>query len=159
MTHQDAEPRDVALREITPEILPAVLELRVSEDQERYVAGNEKSIAEASAHPEAWCRAICAGDAPVGFLMLHDENLRPEPRRSDFYFLWRLMVDARRQGRGYGRRGVELLIEHVRRRPNAHTLLTTCHRGPGSPEGFHRRLGFRPTGREPGGEIELALRL
>ena len=139
--------------------LQAVLDLRVSDSQLRYVASNAKSIAEAYFHPEAWFRAIFADEVPVGFLMLHDENLRPQPRQADLYFLWRLMVDARYQKLGFGRRAVELLIAHVRDRPNAHTLLTSCHRGEGSPEGFYRRLGFRPTGRHLGEEVELALSL
>ena len=41
---------------------------------------NERSMAQATEHPEAWPRAIYAGDEPVGFLMLHDEHLRATPR-------------------------------------------------------------------------------
>lgn len=149
----------VELREVTAESLQAILDLRVSESQERYVASNAKSIAEAHFHPEAWFRAIYADELPVGFLMLHDENLRPRPRQTDLYFLWRLMVDARYQKLGFGRRAVDLLIAHVLGRPNAHTLRTSCHRGEGSPEGFYRRLGFRPTGRDLEGEVELVLGL
>lgn len=149
----------VELREVTAESLQAILDLCVSEPQEHYVASNAKSIAEAHFHPEAWFRAIYADDVPVGFLMLHDENLRPQPRQTDFYFLWRLMVDARYQKLGFGRRAVGLLVAHVQSRPNAHTLHTSCHRGEGSPEGFYRRLGFRPTGRDLDGEAEFVLSL
>lgn len=149
----------VELREVTAENLQAVLALRVGDAQTSFVASNAKSIAEAHFHPEAWFRAIFADQEPVGFLMLHDENLRPEPRQADFYFLWRLMIDARYQRLGFGRRALELLVAHVRGRPNAHTLLTSCHRGEGSPEGFYRSLGFHPTGRDLGEELELALAL
>ncbi len=150
---------EVSLREVSTENLQAILGLRVSESQESYVASNAKSIAEAHFAPEAWFRAIYADDVAVGFLMLHDENLRPEPRQADYYFLWRLMLDARYQRRGFGRRAVELLVSHVRSRPNAHTLLTSCHRGEASAEGFYLHLGFHPTGRDLGGEVELALEL
>jgi len=150
---------EVELREISADSLQAILDLRVSESQVRYVASNAKSIAEAYFHPEAWFRAIYADEVPVGFLMLHDENLRPQPRQTDFYFLWRLMVDARYQKLGFGRRAVGLLVAHVLSRPNAHALLTSCHRGEGSPEDFYRRLGFRRTGRDLEAEVELALDL
>ena len=80
----------------------------------QFVANNAVSIAEAHFHPEAWFRAIYADETAVGFIMLHDENLRPDPRQADYYFLWRLMVDARYQGMGFGRRGVGLLVELVR---------------------------------------------
>jgi len=149
-----AEPQ-VTLREVTAEDLYAILALEVTEPQREYVAANAKSIAEAHFHPEAWFRAIYLGDQPVGFLMLHDESLRPEPRQSGYYFLWRLMVDTSHQGRGIGRRAVTLLVEHVRTRPDAHELLTSFHPGPHSPEGFYMKLGFFPTGRKIGDETEL----
>ena len=69
------------------------------------------------------------------------------------------MVDARYQEMGFGRRGVELLVEHVRSRPNAHTPLTSFHPWAGSPEGFYAKLGFQPTGRTVEGELGLALPL
>ena len=151
---------DVALREVTTENLEAVLALEVSESQRSFVSSNAKSIAQAHFfNPEAWFRAIYAGDAPVGFLMLHDESLRPEPRQRGYYFLWRLMIDKQYQGRGIGRRAVELLVDHVRTRPDARELFTSCHLGQGSPEAFYLMLGFVRTGREVDGETELKISL
>jgi len=45
--------------------------------------------------------------------MLHDENLRDEVRQNDYYFLWRLRIDRRYQKCGFGRRAIQLLVEHV----------------------------------------------
>jgi diamine N-acetyltransferase len=69
------------------------------------------------------------------------------------------MIDAQYQGLGFGRRAVELLVAHVRRRPNAKKLLTSCDPGTGSPEGFYRRLGFERTGEYHQGQVVLALEL
>jgi diamine N-acetyltransferase len=149
----------VSLREVGADDLRAVLGLAVSEAQRAFVAPNAWSIAEAHFHPEAWFRAIYADETPVGFLMLHDEELLPQPRQRGFYLLWRLMIDARYQGFGFGRRAIELLVDHVRTRPHARTLLTSYIPGPGSPEEFYRRVGFLPTGRERHGERELSLSL
>ncbi len=149
----------VSLREVTAENLRAVLALRVADAQTAFVASNATSIAEAHFHPEAWFRAIYADETPVGFLMLHDENLRPQPRRLDFYFLWRLMVDARYQRMGFGRRALELLVAHVCSQPHAHRIFTSFHAGEGSPETFYLKVGFRPTGRTVNGELELVLEL
>lgn len=91
--------------------------------------------------------------------MLHDENLRPEPRRDDFYFLWRMMIDRRFQGRGLGRLALDRLVDHVRTRPRARVLLTSCMSGPGSALGFYERRGFARTGGSHDGEVELALPL
>jgi diamine N-acetyltransferase len=151
---------EVSLREITAETLDAVLGLSVKPEQRPYVASNAKSIAQAHFHPEAWPRAIHAGDTAVGLLMLHDENLRPEPRRPDLYFLWRLMIGAPFQRRGYARRALELLVEHVRSRPHARQLFTSCRPGPASPEPFYLAFGFRRTGVvQDDGEVELVLPL
>jgi len=147
----------VGLREVTAENLRAVLALEVREDQRHLVATNAKSIAEAHFHPEAWFRAIQAGETLVGFLMLHDENLLPEPREDDFYYLWRFMIDASHQRKGYGHAALALLLEHVAGRPNAKQLLTSCLPGPGSAEPFYRAFGFEPTGNTPDGEIELRI--
>ncbi len=149
----------VTLREVSVENLSAVLGLSVAPEQQPYVATNAKSIAEAHFYAEAWFRAIYAEDAPVGFLMLHDENLRPEPRQSDYYFLWRLMIAHQFQGNGFGRQALDLLASHVRSRPHAHTLLTSCLPGPASPELFYVKCGFQRTGKVEGGEVELSLRL
>jgi hypothetical protein len=51
------------------------------------------------------------------------------------------------------------LIEHVKQRPNAATLLSSFRQGPNSPEGFYAKLGFERTGNEHDGEIEIRMRL
>jgi diamine N-acetyltransferase len=77
------------------------------------VASNAESIAEAYFSKEAWFRAVYADETPVGFVMLHDD---PREHR---YYLWRFMIAGGHQGKGYGRRAMELLIEHVKTRSGA----------------------------------------
>jgi len=140
----------VSLREITRETLRDILKLKVATNQEHFVAPNAVSIAEAHFSPErAWFRAIYLGEDPVGFLMLEDdqENAR--------YVLWRLMIDERHQGNGVGRMAIELLIEHVRTRPGATALLTSCVPGEGGPGPFYEKLGFAYTGEEDDGELVM----
>jgi diamine N-acetyltransferase len=149
----------ITLREVTPDNLEAILALEVFDEQRNYIASNAKSIAQARLHQEAWFRAIYADDTPVGFLMLHDENLRDEVRQPDYYFLWRIMIDWHYQKLGFGRRALELLIEHVKQRPNATMLVSSFRSGEKGPEGFYARLGFERTGVEHDGEIEVRLRL
>jgi len=148
--HSDSS---VTLRKITEETLGAILELQVREDQRKFVAGNARSIAQAHFSPYAWFRAIYADDTPVGFVMLWDDPDKPE------YYLWRLMIDARYQGSGFGRRAVELLIRHVRSRPNASELLTSVVQANGGPQGFYERLGFELTGDYEDGEAVMRLAL
>ena len=143
----------VSLREITQATLGPILELKVAPEQEQFVAPNAVSIAQAHFSDKAWFRAIYADDTPVGFVMLHDDPEQPE------YFLWRLMVAAEHQGKGFGRRAVERLLDYVRTRPGAKELLVSYVPGDGCPEPFYRKLGFEPTGRVEGGEVIMRLPL
>jgi diamine N-acetyltransferase len=140
----------VSLREITKDNLLPVLLLKVAPEQERFVAPNAVSIAQAYFDREtAWFRAIYADDVPVGFLMLEDQ---PD---TEHYFLWRFMIDARFQGLGFGARALDLLIDHVRTRPGANELGTSCVPGQGSPGPFYERLGFVYTGEVSDGELVM----
>lgn len=148
--HRDSK---VTLCEITEKTLDAILRLQVSEHQRKFVADNARSIAQAHFSPHAWFRAIYADETPVGFIMLWDNPAKPE------YYLWRLMIDAQYQGNGFGHRAVELLVEHVRTRPNASELLTSVVQAEGGLQGFYERLGFELTGDYEDGEPVMCLTL
>ncbi len=144
---------EVTLREVTAETVRAVCALDVAPAQRGYVAPNAVSIAQAHFEPRAWFRAIYAGDAPVGFVML-DEN----PDAGE-YFLWRLMVTAEHQGKGYGRRALDLVVERVRGLPGARELLSSYVPGDDGPAGFYRSYGFVETGELDEGETVIRLEL
>jgi diamine N-acetyltransferase len=154
-------PRSVTLRPIDDTNRDAVVALAVAPDQERFVDGVAASVREAAANPRArpWLRAIYDGDTPVGFLMLADgaepgNGVIPWP-----YYLWRMLIDARWQGQGYGRSALDLVVAHLRERPAADTLVTSIVPGDGSPYGFYLRYGFQPTGDFFDHETVLALPL
>jgi diamine N-acetyltransferase len=145
----------VSLREITAETVVTICNLSdtLTAPQNKMVAPNARSIAQAHFSPYAWFRAIYADETPVGFIMLYDN-----PEESE-YFLWRLMIAAPHQGKGYGRQAIEHLIAYVKTRPNATELLVSCEQGEGSPEGFYRRLGFARNGNMADDEVVLSLPL
>lgn len=143
----------VSLREVTSETVRAICNLKVRPDQQKFVAPNAVSIAQAYFSEFAWFRAIYADDTPVGFLMLEDQPEKPE------YYLWRMMIDARYQRMGLGRQALSLLVEHVRQRPNATELLTSVHVAEGGPQPFYERLGFVLTGEYEDGEAMMRLGL
>jgi diamine N-acetyltransferase len=147
-----ARPR-VSLREVNEANVCAVCELQVAPTQETHVAPNALTVAEAAYEPNAWLRAIYAGDEPVGLLGLVADTEAPD------YWLARLMIAGQHQGRGYGRQAMSLLIEHVRGLPRAQELRTSCVPDPDGPREFYRGLGFEPTGEEVSGEMVLSLRL
>ena len=144
---------DVRLVEITAETVRDVCRLELAPGQERFVAPNAVSIAQAHFHPTAWFRAIHAGRELAGFVML---DLEPGEA---FAVLWRLMIAAPFQGRGIGASAMGLIVDHVRSIPGKRRLLTSYVPGPGCPEPFYRGLGFVPTGEVDEGEVVLALDL
>jgi diamine N-acetyltransferase len=144
---------NVTLRKVTEDTVRTICDLSVREEQKQFGASNAVSIAQAYFSEYAWFRAIYADETPVGFLMLYDRPEKPE------YFLWRLMIDVRYQGVGFGRRALDLLIEYVRTRPGAVELLTSVHQAPGGPQGFYEKMGFVLTGDLEEGEALMRLRL
>ncbi|MFD8724091.1 GNAT family N-acetyltransferase [Streptomyces sp. NPDC059629] len=144
-------PSLLRLEEVTPANLATALRIRVRPDQEHNVEPVAESLAEAYVHPAgvAWPRLIVDGDRTVGFLMAFlDIDWRTDGTlfRSG---LWRLTIDAAEQGRGYGRFAVEAVAAEIRRR-GGKEMYVTWHAGPGGPEEFYLRLGFRRTGEVSG---------
>lgn len=150
----------IRLVEVTAANRDAVIAVRVHPAQERFVASVENSFRHAEEQPEAkpWFRAVYDGDEPVGFVML-SWNLVPRPGLRGPYFLWRLLVDAGHQGRGYGTAILDEVVALLRA-AGATELITSCVPGEGSPEPFYHRYGFVPNGEiDEDGEIILTLDL
>jgi GNAT superfamily N-acetyltransferase len=147
----------ITLREITEDNAQPVLALRTTPDQERFVSSVPDSIAEAAENPEGnpWFRAVYADEQPVGFVML-SWNVEPQPPEINGpWFLWKLLIDHRHQGKGYGQEVVRQIVELVRSQ-GATELLTSHVPGEGGPAGFYARLGFVRTGElDPAGEVIL----
>ncbi len=151
----------ITLRTVTPDVAPAVLALRLAPGQERFVSSVGDSLAEAAEHPEGnpWFRAVYAEDQPVGFVMLSWDVVPQPPDINGPWFLWKLLIDHRFQGRGYGREVLRQVVELVRREGGTE-LLTSHVPGEDGPAGFYARLGFVPRGDlDPDGEIILCLTL
>jgi diamine N-acetyltransferase len=143
---------DVELREITRDTVRAVCDLKVSAEQQAFVAPNAVSIAEAHFTPEHWMRAVYADGEPAGFVLTYEQ-----PADGTWY-LWRFMVDERFQRRGVGRRAVELLLGRWRELGAPTARLSVVPANPGA-IAFYESLGFRLTGEEHGGEVLMRLEL
>jgi diamine N-acetyltransferase len=149
----------VTLSEITDLNRHAVLALHVAPDQEQFVGSVEGALADATEYPHArpWYRAVFADGQPVGFVMLSWDVEPQPPEIIGPWFLWKLLIDERYQGRGYGREVVRQVADLVRAQ-GATELLTSYVPQAGGPAGFYERLGFVPTGdRDGNGEIIVRL--
>jgi GNAT superfamily N-acetyltransferase len=150
----------VTLRQITDENIQSVLAMRTTPEQERFVSSIAPSLAEAAECPEAnpWFRAVFVDQRPVGFVMLGWDVEPQPPELVGPWFLWKLLIDHRHQGRGYGEAVVQEVVRLIRAE-GATELLTSYAPGEGGPDGFYARLGFIPTGEVHGGEILTRLDL
>lgn len=154
-----ARPRSVSdggvveLRTVSSESVRAICRLAVAPTQTSFVAPNAISFAEALFEPKAWYRGIHADKTPVGFAMLSIDPDKPE------YYLWRFMIAADFQGRGYGRAAIGLIVDHVRTLPGAAELLVSWVPADDGPEPFYTGLGFVPTGEIHDGEVVARLSL
>lgn len=150
----------IRLVEITDANRDAVVAVRVHPAQERFVASVERSFRDAEENPDAnpWFRAVHDGEEPVGFVML-SWDVTPGPGLIGPYYLWRLLVGAGHQGRGYGTAILREVVALLRA-GDVPELLTSCVPGEGSPEPFYRGFGFVPTGEtDEDGEVILRLDL
>ena len=145
----------VTLQEITQQTLRPIIKLSdtLKPNQDKMVAPNAVSIAEAHFCDKAWFRAIYADETPVGFVMLY---IDPE---KDLYYLWRLMIGGEYQGRGFGQQAMAQVIDHVRTHPNAKELKTSYVPIEGGAKEFYLGLGFEPTGEMDGEEVVVRLAL
>ncbi len=145
---------EITMRDVTRATVRTICNLHVAKSQEQFVAPNSVSIAEAYFSPWAWFRAIYADETPVGFVMMAKDL----PKEGQC-LLWRFMIDERYQKRGYGRKALQLVIQHVREKVGAQELVLSYHAGSGSPQPFYEKLGFQDTGEKFGDELVMSLKL
>jgi diamine N-acetyltransferase len=149
----------VSLREITRETVRTICRLSdtLLPEQQRMVAPNAVSIAEAYFNEHAWFRAIYADETPVGFIMLYIGPDDDNPQEI-VYFLWRFMIAGPYQKMGFGRIALQTVIDDLKDR-GVTRLGTSCGEGEASPFNFYLKLGFEPTGKMYGDEIGLELKI
>lgn len=140
------------LREITGENYQQVLDLSTGAGQEEFVAQNVRSLAQAWVFRDrARPYALYEGEEPVGFIML---DWRPEKKWVE---IWRFMIDHRFQGKGYGRRAMELALEKIRRAGVFDRVQLYYVPGNEKARALYRNLGFGETGNTLDGEIQMEL--
>ena len=139
----------LSLDEITKENLRRVLSLEVSPLQRHFVASNPVSLAQAHVESQMRCSAITAAGVPVGFVMLEPES------DGRTIFIVRFMIDHRAQGRGFGARALDLVIEQAFAQPGIERVTLSYVPGDGSPKPFYERVGFRETGEIVDDEIVM----
>ena len=112
-----------------------VIKLRVSKDQENYVASNKASLIhaflESSNGIPVYAFAIMNGKRVVGFMqIMYDDDwtgyeredwlnsdLYKEYEGKKYYYIWRFMIDKKYQKRGYGREAFKQTLDFIKTKP------------------------------------------
>jgi diamine N-acetyltransferase len=155
----------ISLRPVDTTNYRECIELSVAREQQGFVASNLQSLADAYVWREAAEPfAVYSDGELVGFALLFpfagdaDDDSIPEPGTERGMVLVRLMIDARFQGRGYGRDALDAIVENVRNRGLPTIRLSVVPENEQALE-FYRRNGFAETGAIHGGEIVMERQL
>jgi N-acetyltransferase len=162
----ESKQREQTIRfvEVTSDNVIALHRLNAGAVGSRMVAPNAMSVAQGMLSPNAWLRGVCVGDLSVGLVMLFDPTLSPENAKKeelpfDALYVWRLMIDFKHQGKGYGEQVLRAVIAMARERATFKRVTLSYVMEDGSAKPFYEKLGFRETGKIDDGEMEMALEL
>lgn len=145
---------DVTLQDITEENFEDFMDMELPEHQRELLASNAYSIAQSRFYPDYIPRGVYCDGVPAGFL-LYDR--RAGDVEGD-YAIYRFMVDHARQGRGIGRRAMELLLAELRARPDMRRITICYHERNARAKAFYASFGFVETGVDERGEMVAELR-
>lgn len=148
----DGEAR-VRLEAVTALNRQAVAALDLLPQQRDFVASNAESLEEAGEDDEAIPRVVVADGRIVGFLMYS------APEDSDSAIIYRLMVDYREQGRGYGRAALAAALEEIARRPHVCGVAICYAPGNEAARRLYAGLGFVERGLDEDGQMIAVLEL
>lgn len=141
----------VVLKEIDRHNFFDVIKLKVSEEQNKFVATNMFSLAQAKAFPECECLAIYHDDELVGFTMYCMDHEDQE------YWIYRLMIDAKYQSKGYGKAAMELVIEKIKEDRQHRVIYISFEPENIWAQQLYEQLGFIADGRVIDGEVVYKL--
>lgn len=143
----------IELRKITMKNFTDCLKLKLSKDQEKFVASNMYSLAEAKADGVSIPLAIYHEDTMVGFTMywFDEEN--------EMGWIDRLMVDEKYQKNGFGRETMIEVIRRLKEHEKCKIIRTSYDQQNDTAGRLYESLGFEKTGEIDDGEVVCILQV
>lgn len=140
----------LSIQPVTKKNWQELIKLKVREDQTHFVASNVHSIAESQfgyderdgSHWDMFPFGIYDAETAVGFLMYGLNYAYPEFQA----FVIRLMVDQSQQGRGYGKFGMEKMLEIFRQDERVQSVGISYEPHNDAARKLYASLGFVETG-------------
>lgn len=153
----------LSIQPVTKDNWGALIKLKVRQDQTHFVASNLFSIAESKfgfdesdgSHWDLYPYGIYDGETPVGFLMYGYNFQYPDFQA----FILRLMVAENQQGKGYGKFGMEKMLETFRADERIQSVGISYEPENDGARKLYSSLGFVETGKMLDGEVEAIYRI
>ena len=139
----------VSLREITPENFKECVELKIADAQKNFVAPNVMSIAQSKIYPTVNPFAVYNDDEMVGFVMFGFDT------DDERFYLVRLMIDEKFQGKGFGKAATLEVIERMKRIEDCKEIYLSFVPENTGAERLYKSVGFERTGEISEGEIVM----
>ncbi|MBD7908247.1 GNAT family N-acetyltransferase [Sporosarcina gallistercoris] len=127
------------LAPITKDNWIEAISLRVHEDQECFVAPNAVSLAQLNFLEGFLAQGIYHEDEMIGFTLYGIDE------EDNDYWIYRMMIDQKHQGNGYGKQAVQLVINDIRSRKESSQQTISLSYEPENQIARHlyEKLGFR----------------
>jgi diamine N-acetyltransferase len=114
------------------------IDLKVAENQKRYVASNAYSLVQAAYEPNLYPLGIYHDSVMIGFILYdYDDELQG-------WSMSRFMIDSSYQGRGYGTAALKVFLDYFKEQyPNERKLYTSAEVDNEVAICLYEKLGFK----------------
>lgn len=111
--------------------------LKISKEQEGFVADNARSLVEAAYEEGVFTRGIYQDGKMVGFVLYDYDQEIPG------WSMSRFMIGEQYQGRGYGKQGVREFLEYLKQETGAKQVFISVELENTRAREMYRKIGFR----------------
>ena len=127
------------LETITKDNWGKAISLRVREDQVNFVASNVVSLAQLNFLENFHAKGVYFGEEMIGFALYGIDEDDHE------YWIYRMMIDQKHQGNGYGKEAIQLVIDDIKRMKEDHHLTVTLSYEPANNHAkrIYEKMGFQ----------------
>ncbi len=144
---------EIILKEIDKNNWEECIELEVEENQRSFVASNSYSLLQSKYEDCGYPMGIYDGETMVGFLMYDlDED-------TNEWWMCRLMMDKKHQGKGYGKKAIELFLDLMKKEKGNIAVCTSFEPENTVADKLYESMGFKKTGEILEGEVVMEIQL
>lgn len=149
--------KQVCLHFYNREHLEGLLQFHLPEDQKKFTGMPGDVLETTLQDPERYPIVITAEDKPVGFFVLHKgAGILPFTNNKNAILLRAFSIDLNAQGRGYGKKAMQLLPAFVKEKfPQINEIVLAVNMKNTAAQALYLKVGFVDRGIKREGSIGL----